>query len=478
MTSPRRKKMRTAAINLILGDYEMEETVVPSAAQVTLDEDNDEDKLEDDDDAPKWGGSRPGRLPNINRDFSGAYRTLIKHYFSGPDSLYNEQQFEDRFRMPRSVFQKIWQRINGKGLFVHRQDATKKRGIHPLCRLVACLRVLAYGTSADMQDEYLQMSKSATAESIHDFCRVMLEEFGNEYFNRCPREEERDRSMKKMEHRGFKGAFASWDCKHFVWKNCPVRWAGNYQGHCGGKRTFILEAIADADLYFWYVFFGEPGSLNDLNVLGKSSIVGAILNGTFNISVPDYKLDETTIDWLYFLADGIYPNWAIFVKTYVNATDPDKVAFAKVQEAARKDIERAFGVLVAKFHILKHEINMWYTHNIQDLVHVCIILHNMVVKERIQVESMFDNDGESDNDEENADTWHNEEEVNADIDNEDTHFRLFDSTTVNDHEDDHSHLLLNRLSERVQLVDEGIRSVTKYNILRMAITSHVAKLKK
>jgi hypothetical protein len=41
----------------------------------------------------------------------------------------------------------------------------------------------------------------------------------------------------------------------------------------------ILEAIADADTYMWYVFFGEVGSLNDTNILDKSSIVGSILGG-------------------------------------------------------------------------------------------------------------------------------------------------------------------------------------------------------
>ena len=48
----------------------------------------------------------------------------------------------------------------------------------------------------------------------------------------------------------------------------------------------------------------------------------------------------------YYLADGIYPRWSTFVKTISNPVPGGKNAwFAKIQEACRKDVERAFGVL-------------------------------------------------------------------------------------------------------------------------------------
>ena len=49
------------------------------------------------------------------------------------------------------------------------------------------------------------------------------------------------------------------------------------------KNTLILEAICDPGTYIWYCFFGEPGSLNDLNILKKLTIVGSILNGTMDL---------------------------------------------------------------------------------------------------------------------------------------------------------------------------------------------------
>jgi hypothetical protein len=47
----------------------------------------------------------------------------------------------------------------------------------------------------------------------------------------------------------------------------------------------------------------------------------------------------------YYLADGIYPQWSTFVKTISAPLEAKKKHVAKVQEACRKDVECAFGIL-------------------------------------------------------------------------------------------------------------------------------------
>ena len=109
------------------------------------------------------------------------------------------------------------------------------------------------------------------------------------------------------------------------------------------KTTLILEVICDPDTYIWYSFFGEPGSLNDLNILEKSTIVGSILNGMMELRLPHelhYSINGMVHDSLYFLVDDIYPKWPIFISTISDATpgSNDKL-FATYQEAVMKDIE-------------------------------------------------------------------------------------------------------------------------------------------
>lgn len=58
----------------------------------------------------------------------------------------------------------------------------------------------------------------------------------------------------------------------------------------------------------------------------------------------------------YYLANGIDPLWSTFVKT-IHVPQGNKrififILFAKTQESTRKDVERAFGVLQARFVIV------------------------------------------------------------------------------------------------------------------------------
>jgi len=72
----------------------------------------------------------------------------------------------------------------------------------------------------------------------------------------------------------------------------------------------------------------------------------------------------------YYLTDGIYPEWATFVKSVPRPLSAKDKLFAQKQ-GARKDVECAFGVLQARFAILRNPARMWQSENtFSD--HVCL----------------------------------------------------------------------------------------------------------
>jgi Plant transposon protein len=53
--------------------------------------------------------------------------------------------------------------------------------------------------------------------------------------------------------------------------------------------------------------------------------------------------------------------------------------FVTAQEAKRKDIERAFGILQARFHVLTSGCRLWDRRAMDTVIRTCVILHNLVI---------------------------------------------------------------------------------------------------
>ncbi|CAL9030090.1 unnamed protein product, partial [Prunus brigantina] len=161
------------------------------------------------------------------------------------------------------------------------------------------------------------------------------------------------------------------------WKNYPTAWQGGY-GNRKGQKSIILEAVASFDTWVWYAFFRVAGSQNDLNVLGQSPVFNNVLRG--HSPQITYRINNTVYLGAYYLSDGIYPRWTTFVKTISNHQSEKEKSFAAFQEGYRKDAERCFGILQARWAIIRGVARMLDEEVLRSIMMTCIILHNMVVE--------------------------------------------------------------------------------------------------
>ncbi|XP_071694293.1 protein ALP1-like [Rutidosis leptorrhynchoides] len=235
---------------------------------------------------------------------------------------------------------------------------------------------MAYGTTPDMFDEYIKIGEKTAALCLDNFCRCAFHLFAPVYLRKPTADDiARLYNFHEQKH-GLPGMLGSIDCMQWEWKNCPIAWQGQYTRGDQKGPSIMLEAVASQDLWIWHAFFGMAGAKNDINVLNFSPLFNTIKEGTappspFNVNGHHY-------DRGYYLGDGIYPDWVMLVKATHNPIDEQRKKFNRFQESARKDIERAFGVLQGRFAMLKTSTRSMDFNKIIRYMYACVVLHNMI----------------------------------------------------------------------------------------------------
>ena len=303
-----------------------------------------------------------------------------------PLPRFDDKQFERTFRLKRGLVDFI---IGNLAKYNHfwttTLDSRMNPSISPYVKFLAAQKVICYGVSFSAFVDYFQMGESTARGCVSMLARGIYEcpEIADVYL-RDPSKSDAQRivQMHKEVH-GVDGMLGSLDVSKVVWKNCPKALQGQYQGK-EKVATIGLEAVADFNLWIWHSAFGFPGSLNDINIWERSPLFKSMQDGTHSkIDIP-FHADGTRFELLYYLVDGIYPALTRFLSTISEPTSRIAKYFATKQEAWRKDVERAFGVLKVKFLCLTHPIQMHYTDDIFYVAMACVAMHNMMVEVRVK----------------------------------------------------------------------------------------------
>ncbi|CAL8080861.1 unnamed protein product [Prunus armeniaca] len=236
--------------------------------------------------------------------------------------------------------------------FVQKKNCAGDLGLLPEQKFTAVIRMLAYGSTTDQVDEIARIGKSTILESLVRFCDAVENLYTRDYLRR-PTPRDLQRLLQKAESRGFPGMIGSIDCMHWQWKNCPSAWQGDY-GNQKGQKSIILEAVA-----------GEGPTIT-------------------------YQINNTVYQNRYYLADGIYPRWTTFVKSIPHPRSHKENFFAAYQEGYRKDVERCFGILQARWAIIRGAARLFDEEVLRSIMMTCIILHNMIVEDEYDYDAAED----------------------------------------------------------------------------------------
>jgi hypothetical protein len=316
-----------------------------------------------------------------------AKKCIVEDYLS-PDSLFGKD-FALMFRISRPRFQRLMEDVKAQKLAFY--DTTIDRHGNPAssleAKLLLPLKALAYGVTPNAFRDYFQMSQTSAAICCTEFDNAIKACYMQEYLRLPTKQDLRGILKLHKEVHHVDGMFGSLDCCHTYWKNCPKAWQGSFKGK-ENKPSIVLEGIVDYHLFFWHCSYGYAGTLNDRNILNLSPFYEGLLDGTFETlekeaAVVPFKIGEEEFDKLFFLGDDIYPSFARIVKGIKQPITELQKLFTGWQEGARKDIERAFGVLKGTWQFTAKPIQLRNLKKISNRVTTCLILHNILVSDRV-----------------------------------------------------------------------------------------------
>ncbi|XP_057535338.1 uncharacterized protein LOC130813516 [Amaranthus tricolor] len=134
------------------------------------------------------------------------------------------------------------------------------------------------------------------------------------------------------------------------------------------KHVFlrIMKAVSNSDPWFTTnsdatnrkgLSALQKCSYNDLNVLYRSPLLVDLFEG--KAPPVNFTVNGNQYGIAYYLTDGIYLKWATFIQSITEPQTAKARLFTQHQEAAIKDVERAFGVLRAQFAIIRKPSLAW-----------------------------------------------------------------------------------------------------------------------
>jgi len=168
----------------------------------------------------------------IMRDYSGA---------DGEPPVYGEDAFEERFRMPRPVFNRLFRAIHDQPGWRRTVNATGRPQAHAIQKVSAALRVLGFGEPFDRSVEHLRLSRSSIDVYTRRFTHFIIDMWESAYLRR-PTAEELEHIMRRNAARNLPGCIGSIDCTHWTWARCAKALAGQYKDR-NGKVAVVIETV-------------------------------------------------------------------------------------------------------------------------------------------------------------------------------------------------------------------------------------------
>jgi hypothetical protein len=332
-------------------------------------------------------------LDHTPRSFRRDYMSCIwwSDFINNPSinepSSHAAKKFRRRFRVPFPVYEDLLAKASaaepeGLGYKMRPVSAAGIPGIPLELQILAVLRVLGRATCFDGIEEITGASAESHRVFFHDFCKKFASKYYHEYVYLPRNNDELRSSMSDYSRMGIPGALGSTDCVHVRWDMCPA----SLTNLCSGKEgypTLAWQATVNHKMRFLSVTKSFYGSLNDVQICKYDWLTQQLHQKLLYSDVPfhlynsDGEVEE--LKGLYLICDGGFMKWRVLIAGLKFYSSIKEALWSAQMESTRKDVERAFGILKARFRCLKLQVLFHKQTDIDFMFWTCAILHNMIL---------------------------------------------------------------------------------------------------
>ncbi|XP_021709698.1 protein ALP1-like [Aedes aegypti] len=256
------------------------------------------------------------------------------------------------------------------------QKFSFRKPISAECRLFMTLMYLAHGSSVYVISRLFRMGVSTVRMITLEVCEALWDSLVEEYMPEVDESRWNDYSREFYEMWNFPHCCGAIDGKH-VAIQCPPN-SGSLYYNYKHFHSINLLGVCDAKYNFIAVDIGGYGGNSDGGIFAYSEFGRRLVNNMLNFPNPCELPGSNEILPHFVVGDAAFPLKNNLLRPYpgINLSVVQET-FNKRLSRARRTIENSFGILVARWRILKNTLFM-LPDSAEKIVKACVILHNFV----------------------------------------------------------------------------------------------------
>ncbi|CAH2108869.1 unnamed protein product [Euphydryas editha] len=283
-------------------------------------------------------------------------------------------QFEGFVRMSATDFELLLSRV---GPLIEKQKTKFRVTIPSKIRLAVTLRYLATGDSYRSLHYLFKMSHQVISNIVRECCAALISVLKN--MIKLP-ENENEWLQKESNFADiFPHCLGAIDGKHVVMVS-PIHSGSEYFNY---KHSFsiILMALVDRNYCFMFCDVGNKGRISDGGVFRDSVLFEKLQKNSLHLPKPE-PLSNGDVNMPYvFVADNAFPLHPNIMKPFPGQHPEGSMQrnFNRKLSSVRIVVENAFGVMSARFRVLRKPIAL-QPNEASRVVMACALLHNFLRK--------------------------------------------------------------------------------------------------